>query len=148
MSIRPTITLGVCLAAGLAFGIALARPGSSTPTVDAATGSTIQAAADSPYGGGQQDADQAAGGDTAAPASVTIADFDFGQPLTVGPGATVAVTNADGASHTLTADDGSFDTGSIATGAVATIQAPSAPGTYQIFCSIHPSMQGTLTVQG
>jgi plastocyanin len=86
----------------------------------------------------------------AAPAAVTgaamtIADFGF-SPVTVAAGATVTVTNADGAPHTVTAVGGEFATGLIDAGATATFVAPTQPGTYTFFCEVHPTMQATLVV--
>jgi plastocyanin len=69
----------------------------------------------------------------------------FGAPITVKAGATVTVKNADGETHTLAADDGSFDTGNIAAGASATFVAPMA-GTFPFHCNVHANMHGTLTV--
>jgi plastocyanin len=80
-----------------------------------------------------------------APAVMTIADFGF-SPLSVAPGATVTVTNADGAPHTVTAVGGEFATGLIDAGASVAFVAPSQPGTYTFFCEFHPTMQGTLVV--
>ena len=61
-------------------------------------------------------------------------------------GAVVQVNNADAAAHTLTAKDGAFDTGSVEEGTVVSFTAPAAPGTYEFFCEIHPSMTGSLVV--
>ena len=50
----------------------------------------------------------AAGGP--APTDATISNFSFSpDPLTIPVGTTVQWTNDDGVSHTVTADDGSFD---------------------------------------
>lgn len=80
-----------------------------------------------------------------APAVITIADFGF-SPLTVAPGATVTVTNADGMPHTVTAVGGEFATGLIDAGGSVAFVAPTQPGTYTFFCELHPNMQGTLVV--
>jgi plastocyanin len=82
----------------------------------------------------------------AAPPTVTIADFAFGEPRTVAVGAVVQVSNADAEAHTLTAGDGTFDTGSVEGGTVVSFTAPSVPGTYPFACAIHPSMTGSLVV--
>jgi plastocyanin len=66
----------------------------------------------------------------------------------VAPGTEIAVSNVDGAQHTLTADDGSFNTGGLDGGATIAITAPDVPGTYSFVCNIHPSMTGSLTVDG
>jgi plastocyanin len=84
----------------------------------------------------------------AADLVITIRSFTFEGSLTVPPGATVNVVNADRAPHTLTAVDHSFTTPVIQPGMSATFTAPSTPGTYAITCMIHPTMSGVLTVSG
>jgi plastocyanin len=94
--------------------------------------------------------------ETEAPATETTTDgptiqiegFAFSALDAVAPGTEIAVANLDGAQHTLTADDGSFNTGGLDGGATITITAPDAPGTYTFVCNIHPSMSGSLTVDG
>ncbi|GAA2992577.1 hypothetical protein GCM10010519_27610 [Streptomyces lactacystinicus] len=78
---------------------------------------------------------------------MTIRDFSF-EPdsFTVSPGAVVTVTNTGTTTHTLTAQDGTFDTGPIAPGAAATLTAPSQPGAYSYLCTFHHFMRGILTV--
>jgi plastocyanin len=82
----------------------------------------------------------------AADPVITIRSFAFEGNLTVAPGATVTVVNADRAPHTLTAVDHSFTTPVIQPGESATFTAPTTPGTYAITCNIHPTMSGNLTV--
>jgi plastocyanin len=83
-----------------------------------------------------------------APNTIVIKNFAFDPAtLTVSPGATVTVKNEDTATHTVTANDKSFDTGNVASGATRTFTAPGKPGSYQYICSIHTYMQGTLTVK-
>ncbi len=68
-------------------------------------------------------------------------------PAVVKAGQTIAWKNGDTIAHTATADNASFDTGSIAPGATSkTITMPAA-GTMGYHCSIHPTMVGTVTVQ-
>ena len=97
-----------------------------------------------------------AGTATAAPASdvpaggstpATIVDFGF-QPssVTVKAGTTVTWTNTGSASHMVTADDGSFDSGTLATGSTFT-QPFMKAGTYAYHCTIHSSMTATVVVQ-
>lgn len=86
-------------------------------------------------------------GGAAAPVAISIADFSFGQPRTVAVGAVVQVSNADAEAHTLTAEDGTFDTGSVDEGTVVAFTAPTVPGTYSFYCDIHPSMTGSLVVE-
>ena len=76
---------------------------------------------------------------------ITAEGFAFND-ATVAAGATVAVTNADGATHTVTADDGEFDV-SVSGGESGEFTAPSEPGEYAFHCEIHTSMTGTLTVE-
>ena len=77
---------------------------------------------------------------------ITISGFTF-NAVTVAPGATVTVNNLDGVEHTVTATDGSFDTGVVAGGSAIAFVAPTAPGVFTFMCAIHPSMTGQLTVQ-
>ncbi len=75
-----------------------------------------------------------------------VKDYSF-PPLTVAAGERVRVLDGDDEPHTLTAVDGSFDTGSFDMAEPGEFTAPTNPGTYQIYCRIHPSMRGTLTVR-
>lgn len=82
----------------------------------------------------------------AAAAAVAIQDFAFvPAALSVQTGATVTWTNMDIVPHTVTADDGSFRSGSLAQGqhfSVTFHQAGSVP----YHCEFHASMHGTVTV--
>jgi len=80
--------------------------------------------------------------------TIQIEGFAFSALDAVAPGTEITVANLDGAQHTLTADDGSFNTGGLDGGATVTITAPEAPGTYTFVCNIHPTMTGSLTVEG
>lgn len=106
------------------------------------------------------------GGGTGAPGAVavTIRDFTFTPAnVTVKVGQSVRWTNQGGTTHTVTADDGSFDSGSIgAPGAPDPYGNGSAPGgsftfvfnqagTFHYHCKLHPPAQypgfvGTVTV--
>lgn len=80
--------------------------------------------------------------------TIVIKSFMFSpMTLTVAPGAKVTVHNEDSATHTLTASNGTFNTGNITGGSTATFTAPSKPGAYSYLCDIHQYMQGTLTVK-
>jgi plastocyanin len=92
-----------------------------------------------------------AGTASSAAATITIQGFKFGAPITVAPGATVTVTNKDGAAHDVVSDDqGKFRTPAVKQGESTTFTAPTTPGTYKFSCTFHPNMHGigTLTVQG
>jgi plastocyanin len=84
---------------------------------------------------------------TAAGPKISIADFKFGAPLTVTPGATVTVLNSDSAEHTVTADSGDAFNVEVGDNGTATFTAPTRPGTYAYHCSYHPSMHGQLIVR-
>ncbi len=152
MALKTTPTIAICLAAGLAAGIALARPGDEPATIAASPGESVAVAepvSDDPYAG-LADAAEATQAEpeseVGTSAAVTIEGFDFSGAATVAPGGVIEVTNLDSAPHTLTADDGSFDTGNLGQNEVGAITAPTAPGTYTFFCAIHPSMTGSITV--
>ena len=76
--------------------------------------------------------------------------------LTAQAGSTVLFANVGGKPHTLTADDGSFDTGIVPPGAEGGRFAGTnatftlnKPGTFTFHCEIHPAvMKGTITVTG
>ncbi|HEY6550506.1 MAG TPA: cupredoxin family copper-binding protein [Solirubrobacterales bacterium] len=115
--------------------------------------------------GGDDKADTAAGdesaattsptsvGNAAAPsgeavraAKVEIIDFAYDpDPVTIQAGGKVIWTNRDSAPHTATAEDGRFDTGTIAEGKIKS-ETFKDPGTYAYLCEIHPTMHGTVEV--
>jgi plastocyanin len=66
--------------------------------------------------------------------------------ITATVGDTVTWANADARSHTATADDGTWDTGTIAGNSTGSITA-SAVGTFPYHCRIHPDMKATLIVK-
>lgn len=83
------------------------------------------------------------GVDTPAGASISIVDFTISS-ATVAAGEQISITNADGAPHTVTDRGGVFDVRVDGKGSGSlTI---SDPGTYEVFCAIHPSMTATITV--
>jgi len=66
--------------------------------------------------------------------------------LTVGRGDTIVWKNEDPIPHTVTADKGGFDSGSIAPGQSWRYVAR-RPGDYAYHCTFHPNMHGTLRVK-
>jgi plastocyanin len=111
------------------------------------SGSSDSANAPEPtQGTAASSAPSTAGGGTA----LTIQGFAYAPtPLTVAPGAVIAVTNKDSKAHTVTSDPaGAFDVQGIQQGTPVTFTAPTKPGTYTIFCSYHAQMKGTLVVSG
>lgn len=56
-------------------------------------------------------------------------------------GTTITVSNDGQLPHTLTAVDGSFDTGTVEAGSSAELTIDE-PGVYQVFCSLHGTAEG------
>jgi plastocyanin len=75
--------------------------------------------------------------------------------ITVSPGATVVWDNQDNALHTATSGnpetatpDGKFDTGLVGANQQSKpVTMPTEPGDYTYFCTLHPFLVGTATVQ-
>jgi plastocyanin len=77
---------------------------------------------------------------------VTIHDMQFDpDSVNVAVGDTVQWANTMGIQHTVTADDGSFDSGPIGHNQTFA-QTLNAAGTVSYHCEIHPQMTGTVTV--
>jgi plastocyanin len=77
---------------------------------------------------------------------VEIVNFAYDpEPVRVQTGGKVIWQNMDSVPHTATADDGSFDTGTIEQGKIKS-ETFKEPGTYTYFCEIHPTMHGTVEV--
>jgi len=88
------------------------------------------------------------GGSGGGSNGVSIADFSYAPAaLTVQAGTTVTWTNAGPSIHTVTADDGSFDSGTVSSGSTFS-HTFATPGTFTYHCAIHDSMHGTITVTG
>jgi plastocyanin len=77
---------------------------------------------------------------------VAIVDMSF-QPaeVSVAAGDTVRWTNMQSMAHTVTADDGSFDSGLLGENQSFS-HTFSQPGTFGYHCSIHAFMTGTVDV--
>jgi plastocyanin/uncharacterized cupredoxin-like copper-binding protein len=81
-----------------------------------------------------------------APGGVEIADFAFSPAeLHVEAGTEVTWTNADPAPHTVTGEDGTFDSGTLDANAAFSFVFD-RPGTYRYACAIHPTMRGAVHV--
>lgn len=91
-------------------------------------------------------AETEAGGKLERSPKVEIVDFAYSpDPVRVQTGGKVIWQNMDSAPHTATADDGSFDTGTLEQGKLKSETFKEA-GTYTYFCEIHPTMHGTVEV--
>ena len=77
-----------------------------------------------------------------------MVDFSFDKPkVTIQAGGKVIWKNMGQAPHTATADDGSFDTGTVEPGKLkAETEAFKQPGTFAYHCTIHAQMHGTVVV--
>jgi plastocyanin len=86
--------------------------------------------------------------DRAAPTgdTVEIEGFAFSPTeLEVPAGTDVVWKNADPAAHTVTAEEGTFDSGTLDPGSEFSTELQQV-GTYAYICQIHPSMRGTVRV--
>jgi plastocyanin len=80
--------------------------------------------------------------------TVSIKNFAFNPPnAPVAPGTPVTWVNNDQVSHTATANDGAFDSGTLQPGQSYSFKFDK-PGTYAYHCEIHPYMTATVTVSG
>jgi plastocyanin len=82
----------------------------------------------------------------AATPAIAIAGFAF-LPFRseVAVGATVTWTNRDGAAHTVTAEDGGFDSGRLDRGQEFARRFE-APGSFFYYCLYHKDMTGVIAV--
>jgi plastocyanin len=123
----------------LAFGLAACGGDGDDgkPATDAATATTSE-----PSGGNAA----APSGDAVRAAKVEIVDFAYDpDPVTIEKGGKVIWINRDAEPHTATAEDGSFDTGTLEEGKLKS-ETFKEPGTYAYVCSIHPEMHGAVEV--
>jgi plastocyanin len=129
-----------CAAICLVAAIATACGGSSTSPQEQTGTATATA---SPTGTAEATSGPAAAG----AATITIANMNFGEPITVPPGAQITIKNDDSAEHSVTSDTaGKFDV-EVEGKEQGTLTAPTEPGEYAYHCKYHPSMHGTLIVK-
>jgi plastocyanin len=77
---------------------------------------------------------------------VDISNLEYApDPVRVQAGGKAIWLNEDSVAHTATADDGSFDTGTIDEGKLKS-ETFKQPGTFTYHCEIHPQMHGTIEV--
>jgi plastocyanin len=99
-----------------------------------------------PVAGAQQQEDQGAG--TPAPNvwSVSIGDYFFDPAdAAVEPGDSIVFVNEGAEAHTVTADDGQFDSGPLNPGESFEVSFEGS-GTVTYHCQIHPEMVGSVAV--
>lgn len=150
MNIKKLVPVLALLAAAglLAFGAA--GCGDDEGDGDAATVTETteaeDAAEDVGEAAGEAGDELAPSGDAVRSAKVEIEDFAYDpDPVTIEEGGKVTWINRDSVPHTATAEDGSFDTGTLAEGKIGS-ESFKEPGTYAYTCTIHPEMEGTVEV--
>ncbi|HYY77835.1 MAG TPA: plastocyanin/azurin family copper-binding protein [Actinomycetes bacterium] len=150
---RPLALLGAAAAvtvllAGCASG---GGNGSSAAPAGSAPATTAPLAAGGGYGGryggGSGGGSGGSGGGTSTSGNAKIAGVAFPAKVQVTAGQKVTWTNTDGFPHTVTADNGSFDSGPVAAG-TSYARTFKQAGTFAYHCKIHSSMHGTVVVTG
>ncbi|MGH9089659.1 MAG: cupredoxin domain-containing protein [Acidimicrobiales bacterium] len=155
LAVLSAALLAVVLSSGIGSSIAPATAG-STANGSATQGSATQgSAAQGSAAQGSAANGSAPKGTTPMPVvQVVISNYTYHPDRVMArPGETIAVTNHDKVTHTLTAVPGStpfgnFDTSNVDPGHTVRIQAPKTPGTYDFYCSFHHFMRGELVVSG
>jgi plastocyanin len=133
---RPTLLIAVgFLALGIAgCGSSNNKSSSTTTTSAAASGTTVAGPTSTAAAGGSD--------------NIAIQNFKFNpDPLSAKQGAkiTVAILD-DGVPHSVTADDGSFDTGIFMKSNGPKTITVSKGGTIHYHCQVHSFMKGTINV--
>jgi len=137
------------LAALVALSLGLAACGDSgsdstseAETAPPASEETTEAAEETE----STESEPAPSGEASKSEKVDIVEFTYQpDPVVVQVDGKVIWQNQDTAPHTATADDGSFDTGTIEKGKIGS-ETFKEPGTFTYFCEIHPTMKGTVEV--
>lgn len=148
---RRVFGMGAVVAAAALALAACSGGATSAPTIGASVEPSSAPSASAAGGGGygtsaSSAASAATSGGSASGSSVKVIDFGFDPAsITVKAGTSVTWTNTGSATHTVTADDASFDSGSLASGATFS-QTFAKAGTYAYHCKIHASMKGTVVV--
>ncbi|HSK14962.1 MAG TPA: plastocyanin/azurin family copper-binding protein [Gaiellaceae bacterium] len=105
----------------------------------------LEVRADAPLTSSPGAGGDAGGGDGGA--AVAIEGFVYApERIEAAAGEEVEWTNHDPADHTVTAEDGSFDSGTMAEGATFN-RVFDDPGEYRYICALHPGMKGVVVVR-
>lgn len=129
----------------IAFALALSACGSSDDDTSTEATGTDTAPAETTTTE-EDGSTPAPSGEAQRSEKVKIVEFTYEpDPVTVQVGGKVIWQNEDMAPHTATADDGSFDTGTLEKGKIGSETFKQA-GSYPYFCEIHPDMRGTVEV--
>lgn len=140
VGLKPLLTAAlVALSLGL-----VACGGSGSDSTSTETETTEEAGGSGEAG--STESEPAPSGKAAKSEKVQIVEFSYEpDPVVVQVGGKVIWQNEDTAPHTATADDGSFDTGTIDKGKLGSATFKE-PGTFTYHCEIHPTMHGTVEV--
>ena len=133
--------------AAVALTLAGCSSGTAGSAATAESAATAGTAVTTPGGAGTATAasTSSAAGAPTAKATFTIKGYTF-PAFTATPGLKITLVDADAEPHTVTADDGSFDSGSFDGTAPGTLIVPTKPGRYAVHCKVHPTMHAILTV--
>lgn len=148
--------LGAMLACAVALAGCAADEGSPDPTPSPTPTSTSGSTSGSGMATNTSSSTASSSSSTTpAPRPAQTLDIDIqgnqfvdGSP-TIQKGDTVRWTQRDTATHTVTADDGSFDSGNLVVGVPTRSQFShtfDAVGEVPYHCEVHPGMTGTVTV--
>jgi plastocyanin len=147
MGLKPPL---IAALVALSLGLAACGGGGSDSTSSEAE--TVPSASEESTESGESSGEEstesepAPSGEASKSEKVEIVEFTYEpDPVVVQAGGKVIWQNQDTAPHTATADDGSFDTGTIEQGKTGSATFKE-PGTYTYFCEIHPTMHGTIEV--
>jgi plastocyanin len=137
----PALVLIAC-----ALALASCGDGNGDTTVTEAAPATEEEPATTGEEPGAREEAPASTGKLERSVKVEIVEFTYQpDPVRVEAGGKVIWQNMDPAPHTATADDGSFDTGTLEEGKLKS-ESFKEPGTFTYFCAIHPNMHGTVEV--
>jgi plastocyanin len=139
---RPTTAMAMLAVPAVAFALLAGGCGSSDSSSSSTTAETSAASTTAATS-------SSSGGTTASTGSgpVEIVDFKYDpETVTVKAGSKLEFTNKDSAAHTATAQDSSFDTGTLNQGDSATVTLDK-PGTYDYYCRFHAFMKASVVVK-
>ncbi|HXQ88354.1 MAG TPA: cupredoxin domain-containing protein [Solirubrobacterales bacterium] len=142
MGLKPLLTAALV---ALSLGLAACGGGGSDSTSSEAE-TAPPASEESSEEAESTGSEPAPSGEASKSEKVEIVEFTYQpDPVVVQVDGKVIWQNQDSAPHTATADDGSFDTGTIEKGKLGSETFKEA-GTFSYFCEIHPTMHGTVEV--
>jgi len=130
----------------LSLGLVACGDSGSDSTTDAETTPPASEETTEAGAGETTESESAPSGEASKSEKVNIIEFTYQpDPVVVQVGGKVIWQNQDTAPHTATADDDSWDTGTIEKGKIGSETFKEA-GTFAYFCEIHPDMRGTVEV--